>query len=57
MGISSFIATVALVATTAVAPAAPASATADMRQVESSEANGSFLLIDCPAWAHALGWC
>ena len=53
MGISSFIATIALVATTAVAPTAPA----DMRQAESSEANGSSLIIDCPAWAHALGLC
>lgn len=50
MGISSFIATIALVATTAVAPA-------DMRSVELGEGGNPSMVEYCPGWAHALGLC
>lgn len=53
MGISSFIATITLVATTAVAPAAPA----DMRSVELGEGGNPSMVEYCPGWAHALGLC
>lgn len=53
MGISSFIAAIALVATTAVAPAAPA----DMGSVELGEGGNPSVVEYCPGWAHKLGWC
>ena len=53
MGISSFIATIALVATTAVAPAAPA----DMRQAECRTGDDPTAIAYCPDWAHKFGLC
>ena len=53
MGISSFIATVALVATTAVAPAEPV----DMRSMELGEGRNPSMVEYCPGWAHKLGLC